>query len=66
MTGSHDAGTTGALLVVAIRSGDVEQLRATLAANPELANARLATGRSGLRTPLQVVTDWPGYYPQRP
>jgi hypothetical protein len=64
--GSHDAGTTGELLVVAIRSDDVGQLRAILAANHELANARLATGRSGLRTPLQVVTDWPGYCPNGP
>ena len=47
MTGSHDAETTDELLVVAIRSGDVEQVRAILETNPELANARLATGRSG-------------------
>ena len=66
MTGSDDAGTADALLVVAIRSGDVEQLRAILAADPELANARLATRRSGLRTPLHVVTDWPGYCPNGP
>ena len=66
MTGSDDAETTGALLVVAIRSGDVEQLRAILAANPALASARLATGSPGLRTPLHVVTDWPGYFPARP
>ena len=37
-----------------------------MAAKPELAAARLATGSSGLRTPLHVVTDWPGYYPHGP
>jgi hypothetical protein len=37
-----------------------------LAAKPELASARLATGSFGLRTPLHVVTDWPGYYPNGP
>jgi hypothetical protein len=37
-----------------------------LAAKPERASARLATGSSGLRTPLHVVTDWPGYYPNGP
>src|SRR5829696_7364084 len=65
VTGSDEAGTTGAL-VVAIRSGDVEQLRAILAAKPALASARLATGSFGLRTPLHVVTDWPGHYPNGP
>ena len=65
MTGSDEAGTMGAL-VVAIRSGDVEQLRAILAAKPALASARLATGSFGLRGPLHVVTDWPGYYPHGP
>jgi ankyrin repeat protein len=63
MTGSDDAGTTDTRLVVTIRSGDVVQLRAILAAKPERANATLAAGSSGVRTPLQVVTDWPGYYP---
>ena len=65
MTGSDEAETTGAL-VVAIRSGDVEQLQAILATNPELASARLATSPAGMRTPLHVVTDWPGYYPHGP
>jgi uncharacterized protein len=37
-----------------------------LAVKPELASARQATGSSGLRTPLHVVTDWPGYYPNGP
>ena len=66
MTGSEDAGRADALLVGVIRSGDLEHLAGILAANPELANARLATSRSGLRTPLHVVTDWPGYYPNGP
>jgi ankyrin repeat protein len=65
VTGSDEAETTGAL-VVAIRSGHVEQLRAILGANPALASAQLATGSSGLRGPLHVATDWPGYYPHGP
>jgi hypothetical protein len=66
VTGSEDAGGADALLVRVIRSGDLEHLVGILAANPELANARLATSRSGLRAPLHVVTDWPGYYPNGP
>jgi hypothetical protein len=53
-------------MVAAIRAGDVERLHDILAARPDAANARLATARSGLRTPLQVVTDWPGYFPNGP
>lgn len=47
----------------AIREGDVERLAATLAAAPEVVTSRL--GKIG-RTPLHVVTDWPGYFPNGP
>jgi ankyrin repeat protein len=55
-------------LVVAIRTGDVDELRRLLGENPDLASARI-TGRKvagGFRTPLHVVTDWPGYFPCGP
>lgn len=66
MLGSNDAVVADSVMVAAIRGGDVERLRTILAARPDAANARLATGRSGLRTPLHVVTDWPGYFPNGP
>jgi ankyrin repeat protein len=50
----------GAQSVAAIRTGDVEALRAALAADPELARAR----PDGQRTLLHVLTDWPGHLPR--
>jgi hypothetical protein len=47
----------GAELVIA---GDVEGLRAALAADPGLATAR----PDGSRTLLHVLTDWPGHRPR--
>jgi len=56
-----------AAAVDAIRTGDVAALRALLAGNPGLANARLrdttADGTTCTRTLLHVVTDWPGHFP---
>jgi hypothetical protein len=52
-------------LFLAIRFGHTEQLREMLAANPALARAPLG-GRYKTRTPLHVVTDWPGYFPNGP
>lgn len=49
----------------AIQGGDVAALRELLREHPELATARLGDddpdGRS--RTLLQIVTDWPGHFP---
>ncbi|AMM31612.1 hypothetical protein SA2016_0926 [Sinomonas atrocyanea] len=50
---------------VSIRSGDVEALQKVLAARPVLAASRLG-GMARGRTPLHVVTDWPGYFPNGP
>jgi hypothetical protein len=50
------------LAVAAVRSGDVDALRAALAEQPELATARLR-GDDGGRTLLHVATDWPGHLP---
>ncbi len=52
-------------LIAAIRSGDLDALAELLGANPGLAAARLRD-RCGSRTPLHVVTDWPGYFPNGP
>lgn len=51
-------------LVRAIHVGDTESVRRLLATDPGLASVRLA-GRGG-RTPLLVVADWPGYFPNGP
>ncbi|HJQ48450.1 MAG TPA: ankyrin repeat domain-containing protein [Amycolatopsis sp.] len=50
---------------VAIRAGDVERLSALLRAHPDLAGCRLGGPARG-RTPLHVVSDWPGYFPNGP
>ncbi len=52
-------------LVRAIRGGDTGTVRHLLADEPRLARARIAE-RGGTRTPLHVVTDWPGYFPGGP
>lgn len=52
-------------LVLAIRGGDTGAVGRLLADKPRLARARLAE-RGGTRTPLHVVTDWPGYFPGGP
>ena len=52
-------------VVAAIHSGDVEALRQLLAAYPGVGSAPLG-GRYKSRTPLHVVTDWPGYFANGP
>ena len=52
-------------LAAAIRAGDVESLQRLLEENPALASSPLA-GAEGARTPLHVVADWPGYFPNGP
>ncbi len=52
-------------LVLAIRTGDVESLQRLLDGNPALASSPLG-GAYGARTPLHVVADWPGYFPNGP
>lgn len=59
---SDDDHTTA---VVAIRSGDVRLLQQLLCAHPDLAASRLGGIAEG-RTPLHVVADWPGYFPNGP
>ncbi len=52
-------------VVAAIHAGDVPTLQRLLADNPSLAAMRLGGIAKG-RTPLHVVTDWPGYFPNGP
>jgi ankyrin repeat protein len=52
-------------LAVAIRSGDLATVRRLLDENPSAASSPLG-GDQGMRTPLHVVSDWPGYFPNGP
>jgi FOG: Ankyrin repeat len=57
----NDAANT----FLAIKSGNLVALRDLLAADPGLATSRLGGAARG-RTPLHVVTDWPGFFPNGP
>jgi uncharacterized protein len=49
----------------AIRDGDVSALIRLLESAPDLAASRLNGVAKG-RTPLHIVSDWPGYFPNGP
>jgi len=51
-------------MIQAIRTGDLTALQGLLHEHPSLASARIQA--AGLRTPLHVVADWPGYFPNGP
>src|SRR5580700_1382309 len=51
--------------IAAIHTGDIAALQRLLADNPGLAASRLGGIAKG-RTPLHVVADWPGYFPNGP
>ena len=53
-------------LVLAVRRGAIDTIRRLLSEHPRLASARLGSQDDGTRTPLHVVTDWPGYFPHGP
>jgi len=54
-------------LTSAVLSGDLEELGRLLDEQPGLANARIGGRKPGAwRTPLHLVTDWPGYFPNGP
>jgi uncharacterized protein len=53
-------------LALAVHGGDIGMLRRLLSEDPRLARARLADRNGGLRTPLHLVADWPGYFPNGP
>jgi uncharacterized protein len=53
-------------LTAAVHSGALDDLAQLLDEQPQLANARIAGRRGGWRTPLHLVADWPGYFPNGP
>lgn len=53
-------------LTAAIESGALDELSRLLNEHPGLASARIAARRKTWRTPLHVVTHWPGYFPNGP
>lgn len=54
-------------LVAAVRGGDVGGVRVLLDVHPRLARWSIVSARGpGRRTPLHVVTDWPGFFPEGP
>jgi hypothetical protein len=65
-----DISSTSPLAVsvtAAIRDGQVEELRALLRDNPDLATVRVLDARcqgGGARSLLHIATDWPGNFPR--
>src|SRR5271169_1579371 len=53
-------------LLLAVRVGDVAAIQRLLGHDPALASARLVGKDGGAGTPLHLVTDWPGYFPNGP
>ena len=53
-------------LLLAVRGGDVAAIQRLLRDDPALASARLVGKDGGTGTPLHLVTDWPGYFPNGP
>src|SRR5215471_9393175 len=50
----------------AVHAGDIAAIKRLLRKDPPLASARLGSKDSGTTTPLHLVTDWPGYFPNGP
>jgi uncharacterized protein len=59
-------GQVAVELRLAVHAGDVEAIQRLLRNDPALATARLGSKDSGTTTPLHLVTDWPGYFPNGP
>ena len=56
--------STAIFAIAAIREGDLAALARLLESAPDLAASALSV--AGGRTPLHVVSDWPGYFPNGP
>jgi ankyrin repeat protein len=66
MTLAHDDPVAIELLL-AIRGGDRDTIRRLLTQHPGLERAHVLDQKGkGWRTPLHMVTDWPGYFPNGP
>lgn len=61
-----DEDQTAVSLRAAARSGDVAAIQTMLHDDPAMARARLGTPETGSATPLHLVADWPGYFPNGP
>jgi uncharacterized protein len=59
-------GQVAVELLLAVRAGDVAAIQRLLRNDPALASAKLFGNDGGAGTPLQLVTDWPGYFPSGP
>ena len=53
-------------LTLAIKGGNIPALERLLATRPGLASERITGRKGGTSTPLHIVTDWPGYFPNGP
>jgi uncharacterized protein len=53
-------------LTLAIKGGNIPALERLLATRPGLAAERITGRKGGTSTPLHIVTDWPGYFPNGP
>ena len=53
-------------LTLAVHAGDIEAVERLLRDDPGLVSARLVGRGGGTSTPLHLVTDWPGYFPNGP
>jgi uncharacterized protein len=56
-------GPLAVALVQAIRFGELAMLEQLLADRPGLASARIMDPKGVSRTPLHIVADWPGHFP---
>jgi ankyrin repeat protein len=56
-------GQVAVELHLAVRAGDVAAIRRLLGDHAGLASARLVGKDGGSGTPLHLVADWPGYFP---
>jgi len=59
-------GQVAVELHLAVRAGDVAAIRRLLGDHAGLASARLVGKDGGSGTPLHLVADWPGYFPNGP
>jgi uncharacterized protein len=59
-------GPVAVELRLAVRAGDVAAIQRLLREDPALASARLVGKDGGSGTPLHLVADWPGYFPNGP
>ena len=64
MSTSEIEDSIGLELASAIRAGDLHEVNRLLESNPAMAAAQIRV--LGWRTPLMVVSDWPGYFPNGP